>query len=127
MTLRPDYGALLHSRELSSKVLSYFYDVPIKYVSVTDAPCLSTTLVTVEAGIEYALSFDFTDESGAHLLARCRPDVIAALEELTHSEDMSVRTVKIDPPVVVTLAAKLGPLQESATEVFAPLLVQSVE
>lgn len=124
--MKPDYGAFLHAQGIGSGVELVFYDVPISHISLTDVPCLTTMVNKVENGVEYAVSFDFTDEAAAHLLARCPKSIMAALTRATQSRKASGRTITLERPISLTLEARLGELQQSATDQFAPLLVQRV-
>jgi hypothetical protein len=124
--MKPDYGAYLHAKGISSRVALMFYDVPIDHVSLTDTPSLTTMVSKVEDGAEYAISFDFTDEAAADLLARAPAEALAALERAAQATTVRGRTVDFDPPLIVLLEAKLTPLQRSPQEVFAPLLVHRV-
>ena len=78
--MRPDYGAYLHAQGISPRVAQMFYDVPIDHISLTDLPSLTTLVTKVENGTEYAISFDFTDEAAAQLLAKAPAQAIAALD-----------------------------------------------
>jgi len=124
--MKPDYGAYLHSVGISPGVSLHFYDVPVSHVSLTDVPNLTTLINKVENGTEYAVSFDFTDDAAAHLLAKVPNGVLEALQDAAHASTVRERTVEFEAPVVVTLEATLTPLQQSPSEVFAPLLVRSV-
>jgi hypothetical protein len=124
--MKPDYGAYLHSKGVASGVTLLFCDVAVDHVSLTDIPNLTTLVNKVEDGTEYAISFDFTDEAAAHLLAKAPYDLSPALERAAQATTVRGRTVSFERPLVLHLEAKLTPLQRSPLEVFAPLLVHRV-
>jgi hypothetical protein len=124
--MKPDYGAPLHSQQIGPDVLLNFYDVQICELMLTDPPGLTTMLEIAHDGEEYAVSFDFTRDAAAHLLARCDDSVFARLEDAASATTPSARTIALNPPVSVHLVARLGALQRSPEEVFAPLLVHRV-
>ncbi len=124
--MRPDYGAYLHAQGFSPRIAQMFYDVPIDHISLTDMPSLTTLVTKVENGTEYAISFDFTDEAAAQLLAKAPAQALAALELAAGATSVRGRTVEFEQPLVVHLEARLTPLQRSPHEVFAPLLVHRV-
>ena len=125
-TLRPDYGALLHAKQIDPSVGQVFYDVPIDHISLTDAPGLTTMINRVDAGVEYAVSFDFTDRAAGDLMKRLPETIHGALEKAAQGSGGRECTVSISPSLRVNLEARLGPLQQSPTEVFAPLVVLRV-
>jgi hypothetical protein len=124
--MKPDYGALLHSQQVGPNVLLNFYDVEIFEISVTDPPGLTTMLEVSHGGETYAVSFDFTPDAAAHLLARCEESVFARLEDAASATTLRERSVELDPPIRINIEARLGALQQSPREVFAPLLVHRV-
>jgi len=124
--MRPDYGAYLHGRRISPAVNLVFYDVPIDHVSLTDVPSLTTMVNKLEDGIEYTISFDFTDEAAAHLLAKLPASAHVGLKRAAEATTVRGRTVDFELPLTVRLEARLSPLQRSPQEVFAPLLVHRV-
>jgi hypothetical protein len=115
--MKPDYGAYLHARHTVPATLMVFYDVLIGHVSLTDVPGLTTLTNKVENGVEYAVSFDFSEDAAVQLIMKA-PGLGAALQKVT--------TAKLDQPLLLHLEATLGPLQRSATETFAPLLVRRI-
>ncbi len=115
--MKPDYGAYLHARHVSPTTVLGFFDVPIDHVSLTDVPNLTTTVNRVENGVEYAVSFDFSDDAAVQLIVKA-PEFGAALKMTTTT------TVPIEPPLLLHIEATLGPLQRSARETFAPLIVR---
>lgn len=125
--MKPDYGAYLHARGISTRAVLAFDRVPVDHVSLTDVPSLTTMVNRVEDGTEYAVSFDFTDEAAAHLLAKAPPESLAALERAAGAALASHRTVRFNPPILARLEARLTPLQRSPQEVFATLLVHRVD
>jgi hypothetical protein len=124
--MKPDYGAFLHFQGRSPELPMFFHDVPVSSVSLTDVPCLTTLMHTRDGEADFAVSFDFTDDAAAHLLARCPRTIYSALERAAESTTAAGRTVEIDPPIKVTLETKLGPLQRSSHETFAALIVHRV-
>jgi hypothetical protein len=124
--MRPDYGTHLHARRISPEVKLVFYDVPVDHVTLTDAPSLTTTVNKAEEGIEYAISFDFTDEASVQLLALMPASAHDDLKRAAEADTVRGRTVAFEPPLTVTLEAHLGSLQRSPQEIFAPLLVHRV-
>jgi len=115
--MKPDYGAYLHARHTSPTTMMVFYDVRIDHVSLTDVPNLTTMVNKVEDGVEYAVSFDFSDDAAVQLIVKA-PELGAALKKAT--------TFALSPPIVLHIEASLGPLQRSARETFAPLIVQRI-
>jgi hypothetical protein len=124
--MKPDYGAYLHTQQVSTSVALFFYEVPIDHASLTDVPCLTTMVNKEEKGTEFAISFDFTDEAAAQLLARAPYGALAALERAARVGSRGVPTIDFDPPLRVSFEARLTSLQRSSHEVFAPLLVYRV-
>jgi hypothetical protein len=94
-----------------------FYDVPIDHVSLTDVPNLTTMVNKVENGVEYAVSFDFSDDAAPQLIAKA-PELGAALRK--------TKTVALQPPLLLNIEASLGPLQRSPKETFAPFIVRRI-
>jgi hypothetical protein len=84
-------------------------------------------LTRIDNGVEYAISFDFMDEAAAHLLARLPALTRVALERAAEATTVRGRTVEFEQPLRVQLEARVGPLQRSPREVFAPLLVHRVD
>lgn len=124
--MRPDHGAYLHAQRISATVSLVFYDVPIDHVSVTDTSTVTTLVNKVEKGTEYAISFDFTEEAVAQLLARAPGGTLGTLERAARGPTPRARTVEFTPPLRVQLEARVIPLQRVRGEFFAPLLVYRV-
>ena len=124
--MQPDYGAFLYSQGHSSSVDIFLYDVPIDHISLTDVPSLTTMMSQHVDGVEYTVSFDFDENTDAELLAHAPEGTMERLERAAQSTTMDGRTVDLEPPIRVTLRVRLGPLQRSSTEMFAPLIVLQI-
>ncbi len=125
--MQPDYGAYLYAQGYSEAVDLILYDVPIDHVSLTDMPSLTTMVSKRVAGVDFAMSLDFGEGADVELLARAPEGTMDRLQVAAESSTIAGRTVDIDPPVKVTIRARLGPLQKSRTEVFAPLVVHGIK
>jgi hypothetical protein len=122
--MKPDYGRKLHEEGVRTTVGLCFYDVPIDHLSVTDIPSLTTVVNLVHGEVEYAVSFDFEPDAAAEVLARSGDRTMGTFKKAAHGADPTSRTFRVDPPILISIEATLGALQQSATEVFAPLLVR---
>ncbi|MCL4865199.1 MAG: hypothetical protein KJZ47_04845 [Gemmatimonadales bacterium] len=125
--MQPDYGAYLYAQGYSEAVDLILYDVPIDHVSLTDMPSLTTMVSKRVAGVDFAMSLDFGEGADVELLARAPEGTMDRLQVAAEASTIAGRTVDIDPPVKVTIRARLGPLQKSRTEVFAPLVVHGIK
>ena len=125
--MQPDYGAYLYAQGYSEAVDLILYDVPIDHVSLTDMPSLTTMVSKRVAGVDFAMSLDFGEGADVELLARAPEGTMDRLQVAAESSTIAWRTVDLDPPVKVTIRARLGPLQRSRTEAFAPLVVHGIK
>lgn len=125
--MQPDYGAYLYAQGYSEAVDLILYDVPIDHVSLTDMPSLTTMVSKRVAGVDFAMSLDFGEGADVELLARAPEGTMDRLQVAAESSTIAGRTVDLDPPVKVTIRARLGPLQRSRTEAFAPLVVHGIK
>lgn len=94
----------MHEQGTKVSTRLHYYGVPISHVSLTDAPGLTTVINRVENGIEFAVSFDFTPEAAAALLARAPDELIAKLRQMVSDAPVDARTVQFEAPLLVSLA-----------------------
>jgi len=122
--MAPDYGLMILRSGLGN-VRQSFYDVPLSHITFS-APGLYSSLVNkIHAGIEYAVSFDFSTDQEQSLLTKLSPSTRASVLLALQGAKPGA-TVAFEAPVRVDLHCRLGKLEKGTNEEFVPLIVEQV-
>lgn len=118
--LKPDFGLKLKADGFA-EVPHSFYRVQVSHLSVSGGGLYTFTINRMYGGSEYVMSLDFDATMLAQLLALA-PDRTVALRSTITSAKPG-QTIEIGPPIVADIEARVGTVQNTSGETFAPLNV----